>query len=78
MSVPQKLNIQLVDDGTMDTVVNVNGQEFRYSIEVASPYRDAETGVLDFDSFCAEVVKEDYDNDCATQLEEELDERSIW
>lgn len=32
--------IGLVDDGTLDTVVSVNGTELRYSQDFASEFRD--------------------------------------
>lgn len=37
--------IGLVDDGTLDTVVSVNGTELRYSQEFAADFRD-ETGAI--------------------------------
>jgi len=33
-------NVQLVDDGTMDTVIDINGREFRFDAEFASYWRD--------------------------------------
>jgi len=45
----------LVDDGTMDTVISVRGVEYRYSTEFAAEYRD-DSGMLDFDEFCKDVV----------------------
>lgn len=53
----------LCDDGTMDTVVEVNGREFRYDGETASHYRDPDTGALDLDAFAREVVLLDIDGD---------------
>lgn len=53
--------INLVDEGTMDTVVDVcherwNGyQTFRYDGMIASEYRD-ENGVLDLDAFARDIV----------------------
>jgi len=42
----------LLDDGTLDTVVQVRGVEFRYSD--TSEYRDPETGALDLAAFTEE------------------------
>ncbi len=54
-------DITLLDDGTMDTVIEVShprwgdeSQTFRYSD--TSEYRDPETGYLDEDAFFEEVV----------------------
>ena len=33
-------DVELVDDGTLDTVVSVNGLEYRYDGEGASVHRD--------------------------------------
>jgi len=33
-------NVQLVDDGTMDTVIDISGREFRFDAEFASYWRD--------------------------------------
>lgn len=46
----------LIDDGTLDTVIRwPDGEEWRYSQELASEYRN-EDGALDLDRFLAEVV----------------------
>lgn len=57
----------LVDDGTMDTVVEVWKNDrligtFRYDCEFAAEYRD-ESGALDMDRFIEEVLMEDAEND---------------
>lgn len=61
------LQCTLVDEGTLDTAVEVydhqTGQKetFRFSGEVAAEYRD-ESGAFDHDSFanfCADWVKDD-------------------
>jgi len=54
-SFPTLDDCTLVDDGTMDTVVSVRGVEYRYSAEFAAEYRD-DSGMLDFDEFCKDVV----------------------
>ncbi len=52
----------LIDDGTLDTVVETpDGKEWRYSD--TSYYRDKDTGALDFERFCKDVVIPDYEND---------------
>ena len=44
----------LVDDGTMDTVISIEGQEFRFDSEYASEYRD-DDGAMTTDGFFALV-----------------------
>ena len=41
----KEYDVRLLDDGTLDTVISVNGQECRYSQEFASIYRDSD-GVM--------------------------------
>lgn len=41
-----EFEVSLVDDGTMDTVIDINGREFRFDSEFASYWRDEETGEL--------------------------------
>jgi len=59
----------LIDDGSMDTVVEATCEEcgmvteYRYDCETAAHYRDAETGTLDFETFCSEVVVLDHENE---------------
>jgi hypothetical protein len=36
----KKLNVYLEDDGTLDTVVSVNGQTFRFDTEYATQFRN--------------------------------------
>ncbi len=45
-----KYECYLEDDGTLDTVVSVNGREFRYDCEFAADYRD-DDGVMTDDGF---------------------------
>ena len=52
----------LVDDGTLDTVISVNGIEFHYDTEFASQFRD-ETGAMTeigFKNLC-EIAIDDYE-----------------
>lgn len=48
-------NIQLVDDGTLDTVISVNGVEFRYNFEGEDIYSE-------FVKWCFEDAEEQYMN----------------
>ena len=41
----------LVDDGSLDTVIDVDGTWVRYDQEWASHWRDYHTGVLDLEGF---------------------------
>jgi hypothetical protein len=53
---PTADDFTLLDDGTMDTVIEgPDGKELRYSAESAANYRD-ESGALDLESFVTEVV----------------------
>ena len=38
----EKYKIELIDDGTLDTVISINEKEFRFSSEYAEIYRNAE------------------------------------
>jgi hypothetical protein len=51
------MNIQLIDDGTLDTVININGETFRYS------YQNSE--VEDYEEFITWA-----ENDALEQYEE--------
>ena len=54
-------DLTLIDDGTLDTVVELpDGTEWRYSD--TSDYRDI-GGMLDFDRWAKEVVLPDMDSD---------------
>ena len=54
-------DLTLLDDGTMDTVVELpDGTEWRYSD--TSDYRD-DAGVLDFDTWAHDVVLPEMDAD---------------
>lgn len=53
--------VQLVDDGTMDTVISVDGEWLRYSQDFAMEYRDEKTGELNFGAM-AIVAFQDFAN----------------
>ena len=36
----EKYEIELIDDGTLDTVISINNKEFRFSSEYAEVYRN--------------------------------------
>lgn len=57
--------VQLIDDGTLDTVLEIDGEELRYDHETGAEYRD-EDGELDFIRFCLDHIEDIYD---ATQCE---------
>jgi hypothetical protein len=38
----EKYEIELIDDGTLDTVISINEKEFRFSSEYAEIYRTEE------------------------------------
>ena len=38
----EKYKIELIDDGTLDTVISINEKEFRFSSEYAEIYRTEE------------------------------------
>lgn len=42
----EKFDVYLEDDGTMDTVISINGKEFRFDAEFASMFRDPDTGAM--------------------------------
>ncbi len=57
-----QFDVNLCDDGTMDTVISVSHglvetREYRYDSEYASVYRDKETGAMTDDGF-AELAEE--------------------
>jgi len=39
-------SVRLIDDGSLDTVVSVNGKEIRYDQEFAAQFRNKKTGGL--------------------------------
>jgi hypothetical protein len=50
---------ELGDNGTVDTLVYVDGVDYVYDTETAAPYREEESGVFTasgFARFCCEVV----------------------
>ena len=57
-----EFSVTLLDDGTMDTVVEVTDKQtnktrkYRYDLESACEYRDENTGCLDFETFCTDIV----------------------
>lgn len=46
---PEHDDVELLDDGTMDTVLRIDDQEFRYSD--SSDYRDPDTGAINLEEF---------------------------
>jgi hypothetical protein len=71
MSQPGEFSVGLVDDGTLDTVIEIEHApcgtvwEWRYDLETAADYRD-ETGFLDLPRFLEEIVEPDLESDgCA-------------
>ena len=38
----ERYEIELIDDGTLDTVISINNKEFRFSSEYSEIYRDKE------------------------------------
>ncbi len=54
-------DFSLVDDGTLDTVIRDDGtgEEFRFSQEFVSEYRDELTGELDFEHFIRDQFTDD-------------------
>jgi hypothetical protein len=53
-------NFSLVDDGTLDTVIDYKGTEYRYSTEFTAPYRD-DRGYLNLGWFVRDQVQYDID-----------------
>lgn len=56
---PRPIRIEdctLIDDGTLDTVVEVLGETYRYGWEGSADYRDEFDGMLDQDEFFSEVA----------------------
>lgn len=45
------MDIELVDDGTLDTVLSVNGQHVRFAQEFVVGWRHPRTGELDLARF---------------------------
>lgn len=56
----QTYSCNLVDDGTLDTVISVDGEEFRFSHDYASWFRDDEGNFFDegFLELCDECIDE--------------------
>lgn len=50
----------LVDDGTLDTVISIDGTEHRFDTEYASHYRDADGGISDenFRELCLVAIRD--------------------
>jgi len=38
----ERYEIELIDDGSLDTIISIDGKEFRFSSEYAEIYRDKE------------------------------------
>lgn len=53
---------ELIDDGTLDTVISIDGEEYRFSQDEAADYRDA-NGCLDLEVLIAEsdTLRDDLD-----------------
>lgn len=51
MMSPDRDDVALIDDGTLDTVLQCGNEEFRYSQDERSAYCDDETGEFDIDTF---------------------------
>lgn len=60
---PQKDDVELLDDGTLDTVLRIGDEEFRYS--ESHDYRDPETGAIDL----GDMVDEHFDEMRETMYE---------
>ena len=60
---PSRDDVTLIDDGTMDTVLRIGDEEFRYTD--TSDYRDEESGALDLTAFL-----DDYFDDMADTMRE--------
>lgn len=54
--------VRLIDDGSLDTVVSVNGKEIRYDQEFASQFRNKRTGGITLKGWkeLEKQAKEDY------------------
>ena len=48
----------LIDDGTLDTVISVNGTDHRFDCEYASVHRDADGSMKEegFTALCREII----------------------
>ena len=51
MLAPTVDDLTLVDDGTLDTVIQYIDEDFRFSQDEAAAYRDEETGAFDLEEF---------------------------
>ena len=51
-------DVELIDDGTLDTVIRIDDYDYRFSLEQVSAYRDEETGELDIEDFWQEIEGE--------------------
>jgi hypothetical protein len=72
-----EFDVELVDDGTLDTVISINGREFRFDQEFTGMWRDREEGTLSDESLkelaldaLANMEPEDYDELVAKGIEE--------
>lgn len=65
MLCPEESDVELLDDGSLDTVLQLGDSEYRYSAEHASAYR-SEDGTLDLD----DIVSDHWD-----EIAEEARER---
>ena len=53
---PSEDDIELADNGTLDTIVSVGDLVESYDTDFVSTYRDNETGELDVDSFKSDIL----------------------
>jgi len=58
MLIPSTSDVELSDDGTLDTILRLDDVEMRYSQEFTADYRDEETGDLDLDAMLDDVFDE--------------------
>jgi hypothetical protein len=60
-AIKETLEVQLIDDGTLDTVIDVNGTEYRFSYDYESgEYEDEAYSYDAFVEQCLEDAKEEY------------------
>ena len=63
----EEFEVHLLDDGTLDTVIEINDIEHRFSTEFAARWRDSD-GVMSEEGIreMALLVIEDYDEEAQT------------
>lgn len=65
MMQPDASMVELIDDGTLDTVICIGDEEFRYDVETAAEWRDSD-GSFDVDLFVSDRA---WDQVCETLWE---------